>query len=185
MVSPPPSTLSGPLLGSSHPRLLLDQPRPPTPPPPHPSPSPTTTTTTPHTHTQPELHPAPHPRQEDEKLAWESYCNRWTGAHPACPPSLPPPASSPKALFPAWGRVYSSALYAQLCAHPLAHHPRCSPALSPPFTPPPHITPTPPHPTPSFTLLISKGYLRTVETMRTRLMASEWELGQRPIALQT
>lgn len=37
----------------------------------------------------------------------------------------------------------------------------------------------------SFTLLISKGYLRTVEAMRSRLMASEWELGQRPIALQT
>jgi len=36
----------------------------------------------------------------------------------------------------------------------------------------------------SFTLLLSKGYLRTVESLRCRLMASEWELGQRPIALQ-
>lgn len=31
---------------------------------------------------------------------------------------------------------------------------------------------------------MSKGYLRTVEAMRNRLMASEWELGLRPIALQ-
>lgn len=36
----------------------------------------------------------------------------------------------------------------------------------------------------SFTLLLSKGYLRTVETVRNRLMVSEWELGLRPIALQ-
>ena len=36
----------------------------------------------------------------------------------------------------------------------------------------------------SFTLLMSKGYLQAVETLRNRLMASEWELGLRPIALQ-
>ena len=36
----------------------------------------------------------------------------------------------------------------------------------------------------SFTLLMSKGYIRTVESLRNRLMASEWELGLRPIALQ-
>ncbi|PRW58310.1 hypothetical protein C2E21_3288 [Chlorella sorokiniana] len=36
----------------------------------------------------------------------------------------------------------------------------------------------------SFTLLMSKGYLRAVEALRNRLMASEWELGLRPIALQ-
>jgi hypothetical protein len=31
---------------------------------------------------------------------------------------------------------------------------------------------------------MSKGYLQAVETLRNRLMASEWELGLRPIALQ-
>jgi len=30
----------------------------------------------------------------------------------------------------------------------------------------------------------SQGYLRAVEALRQRLMASEWELGLRPIALQ-
>lgn len=32
--------------------------------------------------------------------------------------------------------------------------------------------------------LVSQGYLRAVEALRDRLMASEWELGLRPIALQ-
>ncbi len=36
----------------------------------------------------------------------------------------------------------------------------------------------------SFTLALSKTYLRTVESLRNRLMVSEWELGLRPIALQ-
>lgn len=35
----------------------------------------------------------------------------------------------------------------------------------------------------SFTLLMSKGYLQAVDQMRNRLLASEWELGQRPVAL--
>lgn len=36
----------------------------------------------------------------------------------------------------------------------------------------------------SFTLALSKGYLRTTDTLRNKLMVSEWELGRRPIALQ-
>ena len=36
----------------------------------------------------------------------------------------------------------------------------------------------------SFTLLMSKGYLQTVEQLRDTLMASEWELGLRPMAMQ-
>jgi hypothetical protein len=34
----------------------------------------------------------------------------------------------------------------------------------------------------SFTLLMSKGYLQTVEQLRDALMATEWELGLRPVA---
>ena len=36
----------------------------------------------------------------------------------------------------------------------------------------------------SFTLLMSKGYLQTVEQLRDALLSTEWELGLRPIALQ-
>ena len=36
----------------------------------------------------------------------------------------------------------------------------------------------------SFTLALSKGYLRTVDSVRDKLMVSEYELGLRPIALQ-
>ena len=64
-----------------------------------------------------------------------------------------------------------------------ARRPGSSPlSIESPRRPP--IAAPPPPPPRSFTLLISKGYLRTVEALRNRLMASEWELGQRPIALQ-
>lgn len=36
----------------------------------------------------------------------------------------------------------------------------------------------------SFTLLMSKGYLQTVEQLRDKLLSTEWEIGLRPIALQ-
>jgi hypothetical protein len=36
----------------------------------------------------------------------------------------------------------------------------------------------------SFTLLMSKGYLQTVEQLRDALLSTEWEIGLRPIALQ-
>ena len=36
----------------------------------------------------------------------------------------------------------------------------------------------------SFTILMSKGYLQTVDQLRDKLMATEWELGLKPIAMQ-
>lgn len=36
----------------------------------------------------------------------------------------------------------------------------------------------------SFTLALSKTYIRAVDGLRNRLMVTEWELGLRPIALQ-
>lgn len=36
----------------------------------------------------------------------------------------------------------------------------------------------------SFTLLMSKGYLQTVDQLRDKLLATEWEFGVRPISLQ-
>ena len=36
----------------------------------------------------------------------------------------------------------------------------------------------------SFTLLMSKGYVQTVEQLRDKLLATEWEIGLRPIAMQ-
>ena len=36
----------------------------------------------------------------------------------------------------------------------------------------------------SFTLLMSKGYLQTVDQLRDKLLATEWELGVRPISMQ-
>lgn len=36
----------------------------------------------------------------------------------------------------------------------------------------------------SFTLLMSKGYLQTVDQLRDKLLTTEWEIGLRPIALQ-
>lgn len=36
----------------------------------------------------------------------------------------------------------------------------------------------------SFTLLMSKGYLQTMEQLRDKLLATEWEIGVRPMALQ-
>lgn len=35
----------------------------------------------------------------------------------------------------------------------------------------------------SFTMAMSRGYLQTVDQLRDSLMASEWELGARPMAL--
>ncbi|KAL4426159.1 hypothetical protein ABPG77_007441 [Micractinium sp. CCAP 211/92] len=105
--------------------------------------------------------------------------------------TLPAPRPSPRRPLPPRpcfrpGAASTAVPYTPSSARTPLLTTRAAPQPSAPLShPPPHITPTPPHPTPSFTLLISKGYLRTVETMRTRLMASEWELGQRPIALQT
>lgn len=36
----------------------------------------------------------------------------------------------------------------------------------------------------SFTLAMSKGYLQTVDQLRDKLMATEWDIGLRPLAMQ-
>ena len=76
--------------------------------------------------------------------------------------------------MPAWANQGSTCLcnYGAACA--------ASPCCSPTFTLVLFSAPA----CRSFTLLMSKGYLQAVETLRNRLMASEWELGLRPIALQ-
>lgn len=98
----------------------------------------------------------------EKEEPWDSYRNRCGGALPQTPASGPD-------------------LHAVHCC--------CCCCLRTALRRISHISPAPvpcppPSTHPSFTLLLSKGYLRTVETVRNRLMVSEWELGQRPIALQ-
>lgn len=112
---------------------------------------------------------------EEQQEPWDSYRHRWGGAWLGCGLTvwrIGRGADGADGATAAWA---SPIPFTSHCHHPLV-------ARLPPAD---IVIPSPTcrlhH---SFTLLMSKGYMRTVESLRNRLMAGEWELGARPIALQ-